>query len=219
MRSRLQGRTHHPLRPGLRRGESAGDSRRRQARSGHRATSEDEPTWNIQGPRCREATVCSVRQDLLQPRAVTSPTRWRDAVHPRRSARQASGGRSRPRAHRPQRVPRHALGPGTERLVRRGGTIFADAATTTPPARAHGRGDARRRSWSSSRLRPPHRWARSPPSRCLPGLARAVSAAAASPPPGEGRACAAPRPRTGRLFHYDERAKASGERRGPARRR
>jgi hypothetical protein len=168
MRSRLQGRTHHPLRPGLRRGESAGDSRRRRARSGHRATSEDEPTWNIQGPRCREATVCSVHQDLLQPRAVTSPTRWRDAVHPRRSARQASGGRSRPRAHRSQRVPRHALGPGTERLVRRGGTIFADAATTTPPARAHGRRDARRRSWSSSRQRPQRRSGRSPPSRCPP---------------------------------------------------
>ena len=46
----------------------------------------------------------------------------------------------------------------------------------------------RRTSWSSSRLRRQFRWARSPPSRCLPDPATAANAAVASPPPAEVRA-------------------------------
>ena len=94
--------------------------------------------------------------------------------------------------------------------------IFAGAATATPPAPAPERDGDHRTSWSSSQSRRPSRWARSPPSRCLPNPATAASAEAATPPPRERRARAAPRPLSGRRLDCGQQAKASAERRDPA---
>ena len=151
----------------------------------------------------------------------TAPVNWAGRQEEARRpcfAAPASGGRARPQVHRAHSAGLHELERGTVPPAHRGGTILAGAVTTTPPARAPARGDARRRSWSSSRSRPPRRWGRSPPSRCLLGPARGESAEAASPLLGGERAHDAPRPPSGRRLDCDERAKASGERRGPARR-
>jgi hypothetical protein len=105
---------------------------------------------------------------------------------------------------------------GTARQSRRCGTTVAGGAIAMPPAPARGRDGSRRSFASWSRSRPPRRSERSLPSRYLPGLARAESAEAAGPPPGGRRACAGPRPPSGRRPDCDEQAKASAERRAPA---
>jgi hypothetical protein len=105
-------------------------------------------------PRNGRETLGPSRFALALPRQIrqcgdfVSRRTWcRDAPLPQREG-EGSAGRSRRRGHRAQGAPRHAFGQGTGRRVRCGGTIFAGAAITTLPARAHGRGDARRRSWS-----------------------------------------------------------------------
>jgi hypothetical protein len=138
-----------------------------------------------------------------------------ERILPRRGGGRPDG-RWRRRGRRARRAPPHAVAPRHR--------------TASAPSRDHRRRrrDSQvacsctrvrwcsRRFWSSSRLPPPRPWARSPPSRCLPGLAIAANGAAATPAPGAERARAAPRPPSGRRRDCDQRATASAEHRAPA---
>ena len=116
----------------------------------------------------KEPTPCQARRGRAGRRIYVEP---------------GAAGRSRPPERSAQPARRRGREPGRRPARRRAGTTADGGATATPPVRAPARGANRRRSSSWSRWRTPFGSARSPGSRCPPGLATAASAAAAIPPP------------------------------------
>ena len=102
---------------------------------------------------------------------LPSPPRPRARPRPSLSRREGHApiGRPRPPRRRARPARRPARGRCTQRPGRRCAPTFAGAVIATPLARALERDGESRTSWSSSRSRRQCRWARSPPSRCLPG--------------------------------------------------